>query len=156
MRHIRKELVEIEADRGDVIEWADLLMLVVDGAFRSGHEPQTLIDAFGSKLTINEGRTWPDWRTVDTQEAIEHVRTGEDLLAKTSPAFREYIRDSQWGEDPSPVPLSEEALDRNARVCKHLGIGLPGCPTCDPRASRKGDLPTLLGDHFRRRLDSGE
>jgi|SRR6185437_12460073 len=72
--HIRKELDEIEEHPDDVFEWADLLLLAFDGAFRAGHSNETVIDAFHAKHAINEAREWPDWRTVDTGRAIEHVR----------------------------------------------------------------------------------
>lgn len=75
--HIRKELAEIEANPTDVEEWADLLLLALDGAWRVGHEPEAITAAIEAKQTKNEGRTWPDWRTADPDKAIEYVR-GED------------------------------------------------------------------------------
>ena len=72
--HIRKELVEIEAEPGDVTEWADLIILAFDGAWRSGHPPADTIAAIKAKQERNEGRQWPDWRTADPDKAIEHVR----------------------------------------------------------------------------------
>lgn len=72
--HIRKELVEIEAEPGDVTEWADLIILAFDGAWRSGHSPADTIAAIKAKQERNEARTWPDWRTADPDKAIEHVR----------------------------------------------------------------------------------
>ena len=72
--HIRKELVEIEAEPGDVTEWADLIILAFDGAWRSGHTPADTIAAIKTKQERNEGRQWPDWRTADPDKAIEHVR----------------------------------------------------------------------------------
>ena len=72
--HIRKELVEIEAEPGDVTEWADLIILAFDGAWRSGHSPADTIAAIKAKQERNEARTWPDWRTADPNKAIEHVR----------------------------------------------------------------------------------
>ena len=72
--HIRKELVEIEAEPGDVTEWADLIILAFNGAWRSGHSPADTIAAIKAKQERNEGRQWPDWRTADPDKAIEHVR----------------------------------------------------------------------------------
>lgn len=72
--HIRKELVEIEAEPGDVTEWADLIILAFDGAWRSGHAPADTIAAIKVKQARNEAWTWPDWRTADPNKAIEHVR----------------------------------------------------------------------------------
>jgi hypothetical protein len=72
--HIRKELAEIEEDPSDVTEWADLLLLALDGAWRSGHEPEQIAEAIKAKQAKNEQRKWPDWRTADPNKAIEHVR----------------------------------------------------------------------------------
>lgn len=75
--HIRKELAEIAANPGDLMEWIDVAMLAFDGAWRSGHTPEEIEAAYRAKLAKNEARTWPDWRTVDPTKAIEHDRTGE-------------------------------------------------------------------------------
>lgn len=72
--HIRKELIEVEASGGDLKEWVDVIILGLDGAWRSGATPQQIIAAIVAKQTKNEARTWPDWRTVDPTKAIEHDR----------------------------------------------------------------------------------
>lgn len=72
--HIRKELEEIAADPTDVEEWVDVLILAFDGAWRAGHEPQAILDALAAKQAKNEARTWPDWRQMSPDQAIEHVR----------------------------------------------------------------------------------
>lgn len=73
--HIRKELAEIEADPGDLNEWIDVVILALDGAWRSGAMPREIISALVAKQTRNEGRVWPDWRTADPDKAIEHDRS---------------------------------------------------------------------------------
>lgn len=75
--HIRKELAEVESYPTDLYEWVDVIILAFDGAWRAGWEPQQIIDAIKDKQARNEARTWPDWRTVPTDRAIEHDRTGE-------------------------------------------------------------------------------
>jgi hypothetical protein len=72
--HIRKELREIEAQPNDLEEWVDLILLAMDGAWRSGHEPAEIAAGIEAKQTKNEARNWPDWRTADPGKAIEHVR----------------------------------------------------------------------------------
>jgi hypothetical protein len=76
--HIRKELAEIEADPTDLAEWVDVVILAFDGAWRAGWEPQQIIDAIKAKQAKNEARTWPDWRTMSPDQAIEHDRSGDD------------------------------------------------------------------------------
>jgi hypothetical protein len=76
--HIRKELREIEAQPGDLMEWIDVAMLAFDGAWRSGHTPEQIAEAYLAKLLKNERRTWPDWRTADPNKAIEHDRAAAE------------------------------------------------------------------------------
>ncbi|RUU22664.1 DUF550 domain-containing protein [Mesorhizobium sp. M7A.F.Ca.AU.002.06.1.1] len=73
--HIRKELSEIEADPSDIAEWIDVTILALDGAWRAGHSPEQIVAALIAKQTKNEGRDWPDWRTMSPDQAIEHVRS---------------------------------------------------------------------------------
>lgn len=74
LAHIRKELREVAEDPTALEEWVDVIILAFDGAWRAGHEPQQIIDAIRAKQTKNEARTWPDWRGVPHDQAIEHVR----------------------------------------------------------------------------------
>ncbi|WP_176039496.1 dATP/dGTP pyrophosphohydrolase domain-containing protein [Burkholderia stabilis] len=71
--HIRKELTEVEAAPDDLREWVDVIMLGLDGAWRTGATPEQITAALAAKLTTNEGRTWPDWRACDPDRAIEHI-----------------------------------------------------------------------------------
>lgn len=75
--HIRKELIEVETSGGDLKEWVDVIILGLDGAWRSGATPREIIAAIVAKQAKNEARTWPDWRTVDLTKAIEHDRGGQ-------------------------------------------------------------------------------
>lgn len=75
LAHIRKELDEIAASPWDLEEWADVIILALDGAWRAGHEPQQIINMVKRKQAKNEAREWPDWRGVPADQAIEHVRT---------------------------------------------------------------------------------
>jgi hypothetical protein len=76
--HIRKELLEIEANPGDLEEWIDVILLAFDGAWRTGADPDRIVTHLVMKQMRNERRTWPDWRTAPADKAIEHVR-GEML-----------------------------------------------------------------------------
>jgi hypothetical protein len=83
--HIRRELVEVEADPLDLGEWVDVIILGIDGATRAGHSGSDVIEGVRAKYERNRGRTWPDWRTAPVDRAIEHIR-----------------------EDRSPTVLSDE------------------------------------------------
>src|SRR4051812_30372323 len=76
--HIRKELIEVEAKPADVMEWVDIVLLALDGAWRAGHQPEQIWLAINEKQARNQSRIWPDWRLADPEKAIEHVR-GESL-----------------------------------------------------------------------------
>jgi protein-tyrosine-phosphatase len=73
--HIRRELTEVEKSPADLMEWVDVILLALDGAWRAGHEPAAIAAGIAAKQARNEGRQWPDWRTADPDKAIEHVRT---------------------------------------------------------------------------------
>ena len=75
--HIRKELIEVENDPGDVFEWIDVVLLALDGAWRAGYSPEHIAWALENKQERNEGRDWPDWRTAKPGKAIEHKRGGQ-------------------------------------------------------------------------------
>lgn len=73
--HIRKELREIEESPNDLSEWIDVAILAFDGAWRAGYTPEEIAAALAAKQAKNESRTWPDWRTMPADKAIEHERT---------------------------------------------------------------------------------
>ena len=72
--HIKKELVEVEAKPHDLEEWVDIILMAIDGAWRSGHYAEEIAGAIVCKQMKNESRTWPDWRTADPDKAIEHIK----------------------------------------------------------------------------------
>lgn len=75
--HIRKELKEIEADPHDLSEWVDVIILAMDGFWRHGGAASDLLPRLLAKQQKNMARTWPDWRTMSEDQAIEHDRSGE-------------------------------------------------------------------------------
>lgn len=79
LAHIRKELIEIESAPDDVIEWIDVIILAIDGAWRAGHSPETIATALIAKQRRNEARRWPDWRKADPNGPIEHDRSADPL-----------------------------------------------------------------------------
>lgn len=107
--HIRKELREIEADPTDLSEWIDVVILALDGAWRAGGTPEQIIAALVAKQTKNEGRTWPDWRTVSPDKAIEHDRTQDALPAVP--------------EVPKDAPLTATALAEALSCFWNAAIG---------------------------------
>ena len=75
--HIAQELKEVRDSGGALAEWVDVILLALDGAWRSGATPERITAAIRAKQTKNEGHTWPDWRTAPADRAIEHDRSKE-------------------------------------------------------------------------------
>ena len=73
IKHIQKELQEIQANPKDIYEWVDVIILALDGAWRAGHSAEEIALALHDKQEINFGREWPDWRQFG-DEPIEHIR----------------------------------------------------------------------------------
>lgn len=73
--HIRKELNEIEQAPLDLEEWVDVILLAIDGAWRSGHSSDSIVAAINDKQRKNESRQWPDWRPANPNAPIEHIRS---------------------------------------------------------------------------------
>ena len=80
--HIRKELREIEADPHDLSEWVDVVILAMDGFWRHGGKASDLLPALLAKQQKNMARTWPDWRTMSENSAIEHDRSKDPAALK--------------------------------------------------------------------------
>lgn len=75
--HIRKELLEIEKDPHDLMEYIDVVILAMDGFWRHGGRADQFMGYLHLKQQRNMARTWPDWRTIGEDKAIEHVSEGE-------------------------------------------------------------------------------
>lgn len=85
LRHMREELTEVYHAPDDIEEWADLMILTLDGATRRGFTPEQIIDAYHKKMDTNMyDREWPDYRDFSEDEPINHVRTE----AKVPEAYR--------------------------------------------------------------------
>ncbi|MGO7560505.1 dATP/dGTP pyrophosphohydrolase domain-containing protein [Rhizobium johnstonii] len=76
IKHIKKELREIEADPTDPKEWTDIGFLSFQGFLRLGRTPRQLITGFLEKHRINKARKWPAWQD-HPDTPIEHDRSGE-------------------------------------------------------------------------------
>ena len=75
LAHIRKELDEIEADPDDPVEWIDVALLALDGAWRCKKITGTSVaELMVAKMAKNRVRKWS---VVRGDEPIEHVRDDE-------------------------------------------------------------------------------
>lgn len=92
IEHIIEELAEVAEGGNDPEEWIDVVILALDGLWRSlaFHEAdglvnkefegntdaiaETICGMLSDKQNKNEWRNWPDWRTQDFTKKINHVR----------------------------------------------------------------------------------
>lgn len=74
--HIRKELIEVEKEPTDLMEWVDIMILAIDGAVRAGHSSDSIVCALMHKQRVNMARNYPMPKSED--EPSEHVRESED------------------------------------------------------------------------------
>lgn len=79
IKHIKKELIEIEKDPTNLVEWLDVALLALDGAWRAGHEPEAIAAGLNDKQNINKTRIWPDWRLIEPDMPIEHIRDEDGI-----------------------------------------------------------------------------
>jgi hypothetical protein len=74
LKHIEKESDEVRDNPEDLMEWIDIAILALDGAWRAGYQPEEIVLALVEKQEINFDRKWnvPD----SENKPVEHVRDG--------------------------------------------------------------------------------
>jgi hypothetical protein len=120
--HIRKELEEIAADPHDLSEWIDVIILAMDGFWRHGGTASDLMPRLLAKQHKNMARTWPDWRTMSEDSAIEHDRSTESpdaaLGAQTPPEGAAVAQ----GWRLAPVEPTETMVEDGVHAYQCTGI----------------------------------
>lgn len=78
VEHIRRELQEILLKPTDLVEWVDVVLLAMDGAWRSADaNGERFVATLIEKDRKNRTRSWPDWRTLKPDEVSEHHRADD-------------------------------------------------------------------------------
>lgn len=70
-KHIEKELAEIRAEPNEIMEWIDVAILALDGAWRAGYSAREICLALERKQQINMARTWVK---IPQDTPTEHVK----------------------------------------------------------------------------------
>lgn len=110
LAHIRKELLEIERDPSDLVEWIDVVLLVMDGAWRAtGADGRAFVDALVAKQAKNYRREWP--KQADPDVPIEHVRAADEAV--TTPGAD--VEELRWA---ARVKLVEARVERAIAVLR--------------------------------------
>lgn len=78
IEHIKKELAEVLANPHDLSEWVDVVILALDGYWRHGGVPETIMDALNAKQEKNFSRFYPKPESEDVPS--EHIRTEKSEL----------------------------------------------------------------------------
>lgn len=122
LRHLGKEVEETAAEPDRIEEWADLLLLTLDGARRQGFTLGDLLRAAFLKIDVNEGRSWPVHQ--DKDRPVEHVREVEPteaLLRSLAGEARELLQEPAESRDVQALGMifevfgaDVEALDLSA------------------------------------------
>ncbi|MCG3550249.1 DUF550 domain-containing protein [Salmonella enterica] len=60
LKHLSKEALEAAADPSDLLEWADMQLLLWDAQRRAGITDKQITQAVKEKLAINKTRQWPE------------------------------------------------------------------------------------------------
>lgn len=72
--HIRKEICEARAKPNDISEWADIIILSFDGAWRAGWEPRDLVGAilFAKPFYVATLASW----LLNLEDTLTHIESG--------------------------------------------------------------------------------
>jgi len=103
--HCAKELDELRAAPNDLEEWVDLILLALDGAWRTGADPETICLGLEVKLARNEARQWP--RPASRDLAVEHDRHAETQNWDEK-LMRVLERARRAGEDATVIRIDDE------------------------------------------------
>lgn len=72
--HLKKEIKEVEENPADLEEWIDIIILAIDGAWRSGHDASEIVGMLTTKFVKNKNRKWPPLDQQEEGKATEHIR----------------------------------------------------------------------------------
>lgn len=71
LKHLRREAKEAIAAPGDIKEYADCIILIIDACWRAGFTPSQMEAAVNLKVAENKLRTYP---MPNGDEISEHVK----------------------------------------------------------------------------------
>lgn len=172
LKHLAEELDEVRAAAANgeetLPEWVDVILLGLDGAWRSLIEeledPKILNRAYfayriekaiNDKLSVNEGRNWPDYRERSTDEAIGHSDAGVTLfqilypekksIAELTEIFKKWIAEEEQRRIRRPslrvgAAASRVWAERAAEDMRAFLARYPGVVYVDPLAFFAGVL----------------
>jgi Protein of unknown function (DUF550) len=75
--HLAEEVDEVKETPHAADEWADIIQLGLEGAFRAGLSVADIWAALWDKHFVNEERKWPDWRLCDPNKKMKAIKNGQ-------------------------------------------------------------------------------
>ncbi len=130
-KHIEKELAEIRAKPQDLIEWIDVVILALDGAWRAGYTPNQIIEALLVKQRINLAREYP-------MPSSQDVPAEHDRSKDRAPATQGEYLDRQPACDISGTCVAP----KDARA-------ITNCVHCGKELHRHGDGQYYTWDAYK-------
>lgn len=76
IKHIQSELDEIRNDPRDLVEWVDVIILALDGFWRAGGLPETIMPYLDYKQGVNFVRKFP-MPTSEDEPSFHEKAAGE-------------------------------------------------------------------------------
>lgn len=152
LKHLAKEAAEAaeEPDRNKRLkEHADCLILHLDATRRDGFTFKEIIAAAIAKMTENRERTWP--AVTDVDAPVEHVRTPEEVTAKTPIGYHKDFelteKEISVPREPAPVVFGSAAMtityevkqgrQRSHRCANcHMACNMQGSGHYNPHTNR--------------------
>ena len=91
IEHLKREIVELEQNPLDQLEWVDIMFLSIDGIRRLGYTPEQIVDFMEEKFAINKSRTWSDVK--DENIPITHKKSLYVSRSVTSASVDDIVKE---------------------------------------------------------------
>lgn len=102
----------------DIVEWGDMLLLLLDAIRRKGFTWEGVVVAAWNKMDVNEQREWPPDPT--NQRPVEHVKLG-----------------------PAAALTGAKSTGGMPKILTAMGL----CPVCKEQAPLSSIAPPVIGQH---------
>ena len=129
LKHLAKELVEVTAKPSDLEEWADIVLLALDGASRhAGATGEEFVAALQAKQQKNLARKWAP----PCEDGVSEHDRSEENDADEKSRFEEYLRQLALGRFSSAHVEHLRAVWNLVLASLGPEFALPiACPTED-------------------------
>jgi len=161
LKHLSKEALEAAEAPRDIMEFADLMFLVLDSMYRAGHTCEQLNDAMDAKQVVLDQRVY---RKVAGDVPIEHDRS----LDKPKFCREDCVCQQEFGQVVCAEHMSEPRVWLRQTEAGHyiradheeIFVAAikdsEGRPVCLPRPARHHDIIRAMADNGHKTPITGE